>query len=162
MPNFPTTTHNISFTPSDVRNFLDDYAHNIGELPIFCEKHKIKLSEFFDVCGQFPEIGNFYRISRSQKAQVYADEAVKQWKGGPEKLDNYDPKAVNAVVQYHRYKSDAMLRVAAMCETGSYIQRTKSDNVNYNLSMTIPSNNIIDNSNNNASNMSTIDDLLDL
>jgi len=134
----------VEITPDALMAFLDYYRSSVDMLDLCFSKFGLSSKTFYLLCHRYPEVTAAYDAARRQKAQTYAAEAYRIYQ---DKIpsDFYEEGALggvklsNAGIKYMKDKADINLKMARICENGSFNDRsevaTKSMSVNMNINL---------------------------
>jgi len=152
LPRFPKvlneehtcTPNQVQITPQQLLSFLDYYRSSADMLATCFTTFGLCDKTFYLLCHRYPEVQAAYHEARRQKAQVFAAKAYRIYEDEIpaefyEEGAQGGSKLSTAGIKYMKDKADMNLRMAKICENGSFNDRTevasKSVNVNMNINM---------------------------
>jgi hypothetical protein len=140
-PAFPHKTKKTQFTPQQVKEALNEYAHSIEPIDKILDRRRIKCETFWSLARVYDEISGYYLHAQRMKARKYGESAQQLWDKLPDdpvfyQADREGNKCLTAAaVRYLEAKSQQYHRLAQIHETGSFIPLSKQETVNRNLSI---------------------------
>jgi hypothetical protein len=132
-PAFPTTTKPIKCTPARLLQGITDYANTRQTLLDVLGECGIDNATFWDLVRDHKEISAIYAAARRKKAEIYGAAAAQAYDDLPDDdiYYTYDKAGnkclTNAAVSLLRDKANHMVRLAAIHETGTFVDQRKID-----------------------------------
>ena len=140
-PVFPARTKPYSFTPMQLFMALQLYADTTDTQSDIFAMYGVESIAFNDLARRYPEIDNFHRQARQLKARKFGELAHKSITDIPEddclyQSDKDGGKVLtNAAATIMKTRAEMALKIAKYHETGSFVDMTKTENINRNVSV---------------------------
>lgn len=140
LPKFPAATKCYRFTPGDLKKLLEEYTETVTPLETLCAKYGIKPATWWLLVREYPELRRDYQAATRAKASQYGKVAVELYTSEiPSEFYEVDKfgctKLSMAGIQYIKNKHEAMIRQAQIHETGTYVQKSRVESQNLNVSV---------------------------
>jgi len=138
---FPSNTKPCEFTPQQLWTAIHVWAATKSPLDDICKQHHLRTPTVYHLIEQYPEIRNVYEVARKMHAGQMVEKARNQYNQPPDEAyftDKWGNRQLSqSWVTYNRDKSNMLLRLAQIYETGTTIQRTQvqQESVSYNINI---------------------------
>jgi hypothetical protein len=142
-PVFPARTKPYSFTPWMLFCALQAYADSTDTQSDVFAAFGIESMAFNDLARRYPEIDDFHRQARRLKARKFGELAQKTTGSLPEEIELYqfdkdgNKSLTNAAAAFIKTKAEMALKIAKYHETGSFIETTRAENINRNVTFNV-------------------------
>lgn len=158
---FPYKTKRTKFTPKQVYDALIRWATTKDGIDNIIDDMNIRRESFWILKEKYPEIRTMYEVARELHGHQLVLKARDCYEDTPEDayiVDKWGNRQLSqSWVTYNRDKSNFLLRLAQIRETGTTIQRTQtqSESISYNVNIHAKApNDVVESANN-------IEDLLE-
>ena len=138
---FPSATKSHKFTPMQLYNVITQWATSKIQFDIVCETNDIRHQSAYALIEKYPEIRTVYEYARGIHAKMMVEKARDGYNEPPPDaymVDKFGNRQLSqSWVTYNRDKSNILIRLAQIYETGSTIQTQHIDqhSVNYNINI---------------------------